>query len=249
MEKRERGEKKQIGKRKKTKNSGFFFSKKKKKKLSLRLRQNVYGDLYADAGLPLSTRQLLMVSHLGEAGMQDELFGHAQAALLAGCSPRELVSAADAGFRAAAEAAEEEAEEEEDAEGAAEAAGGGAPRPSRRRRVLGSRRREAYRATMATLEAAWARHRERFPGAAAAVKERERRRRKEEEESGGKGSNGGSSGSDESGGNASSSSSSPSPLLPQILVAGRDAAWWNRVPELDLEDFALGCERAPRKRS
>ena len=232
---RERGRERE-GKNKSTngeKKKSFSRKKKWGGKNSLRLRQNVYGDLYADAGLPLSTRQLLMVSHLGEAGMQDELFGHAQAALLAGCSPRELVSAADAGFRAAAEAAEaeDEAAEEEEAEGAP---------PPPRRRGPGARRREAYRATMATLEVAWARHRERFPEAAAAVKEREKQRRE------GGGGDGG--GGDESGGCTGPRSSSSS-LLPRILVAGRDAAWWNCVPELDLEDFALGCERAPRKRS
>ena len=194
-----------------------------------RLRQNVYGDLYADAGLPLSTRQLLMVSHLGETGMQDELFGHAQAALLAGSSPRELVSAADAGFRAAAEAEEaEEAEAETTTETEKETAGAA---------HLGARRRARYRETMATLGAAWARHRERFPEAAAAVKEREKRREGSE-------SGGGESGGNESG--TATSPSSSSSLLPRILVAGRDAAWWNCVPEMDLEDFALGCERAPR---
>lgn len=163
--------------------------------------------------------------------MQDELFGHAQAALLAGCSPRELVSAADAGFRAAA-AAEAAAEAVE-----GEGAEGGAPPPSR---GPGARHREAYRETMATLEAAWARHRERFPRAAAAVKERERKRREGGAEGGG-GDGGGSS-------SGTAPQSSSSSLLPRILVAGRDAAWWNCVPELDLDDFALGSERAPRKK-
>jgi hypothetical protein len=195
-----------------------------------------------------------MVSHLGEAGMQDELFGHAQAALLAGCSPSELVSAAGAGFRAAAEAAEAAAAGAgagtEEAEEAGDAAA--VPPPPGRGRDPGARSRASYRATMATLEAAWARHRERFPEAAAAVKERERRK---VEEGGGGGGGGGDKegGGDRESGNTSSSptslsSSSPSPssLLPQILVAGHDDAWWNRVPELDLEDFSLGCERAPR---
>jgi len=172
-----------------------------------------------------------MISFLGEAGMQDELFGHAQAALLAGCSPRELVAAAEVGFRAAAEVAGAGAE--------GEAAESGAPR-------LGSRRRGNYRETMATLEAAWARHKGRFPEAAAAVRERERRRkeREEKEESGGRGEEGEGASSSSS----SSSSSSPSSpfLLPPVLVAGHDAAWWNCVPELDLGDFSLGCERAPR---
>ena len=139
--------KKKVDEGKKLKNRFFF---QKKIKLENRLRQNVYGDLYADDGLPLSTRQLLMVSHLGEAGMHDELFGHAGVALLAGCSPRELVAAADAGFRAAAEAAEAEAEVGTESGSSSNSSSG----------PLGARRRARYRDTMATLEAAWARHRE-----------------------------------------------------------------------------------------
>lgn len=206
------------------KNSPFFASEK-----CHRLRQNVYGDLYADAGLPLATRQLLMVSHLGEAGMQDELFGHAQAALLAGCSPRQLVSAAEAGYRAAAAAARASAFRQPEAAEPAEA-------PPRGRTTLGARRRASYRETMVTLEAAWARHRERFPEAAAAVKEREKR----------KGSGGESCGGESASSSSSPASSSCSPsLLPRILVAGHDAAWWNCVPDLDLGDLSLGSERAP----
>lgn len=144
--------------------------------------------------------------------MQDELFGHAQAALLAGCSPRELVAAAEAGFRAAARAVLAETEST----------------------AIGARRRASYSATMATLEAAWARHRERFPGAAAAVKDREKRK-----ESGGE-----SVGSEQA--SSSPTSSAAASLLPNVLVAGRDITWWNCVPDLDLEDFSLGSERVPR---
>ena len=149
--------------------------------------------------------------------MQDELFGHAQAALLAGCSPSELVSAAGAGFRAAAEAAEAAAAGAGAGTEEAEEAGDAAAVPPLSGKGEGPRRSQQglYRATMATLEAAWARHRERFPEAAAAVKERERRK---VEEGGGGGGGGGDregGGNRESGNTSSSptslSSSSPSP--------------------------------------
>jgi len=189
--------------------------------LAARLRSSVYGDLWADPGVPRSTRQLLMVSFLGEAGMQLELFGHAEAALGCGCSPVELVAAAEEGFLAAARKVDGGEK-------------GGASSSSSSPPFLLEQSRVNYRETMKTLEAAWARHRSRFPEAAAAVKERERKKKKKT--------------SNNSDGDDDNVSSSSLPPPPDVLVAGHDASWWCCVPDLDLEDFAQGAERVPSGR-
>lgn len=62
---------------------------------------HLYGDVYATPGLPLATKQLLMVAFLGEAGMPDQLFGHALCALREGATASGLLAALDAGFQAA----------------------------------------------------------------------------------------------------------------------------------------------------
>jgi hypothetical protein len=86
--------------------------------------------VYATPGLPLATKQLLMVAFLGEAGMPDQLFGHALCALREGASASGLLAALDAGFQAAR--------------------GVTPPSPSRA---------AAYEAGLAALEHAWAKAR------------------------------------------------------------------------------------------
>ena len=61
---------------------------------------HLYGDVYTTPGLPLATKQLLMVAFLGEAVMPDQLFGHALAGLREGATASGLLAALDAGFQA-----------------------------------------------------------------------------------------------------------------------------------------------------
>lgn len=52
------------------------------------IRLHLYGDVYSSPGLDLRRKQLLMCARLGEANMQDQLFGHALAVSLGGGWPR-----------------------------------------------------------------------------------------------------------------------------------------------------------------
>ena len=59
-------------------------------------RTHLYGDIYSSQGLDLQQKQLLMVAFLSQAGMPDELFGHALAVgtyapvLMACVEPKQL---------------------------------------------------------------------------------------------------------------------------------------------------------------
>jgi alkylhydroperoxidase/carboxymuconolactone decarboxylase family protein YurZ len=57
------------------------------------IRLHLYGDVYSSPGLSLRRKQLLMCARLGEADMQEQLFGHALAALRFGASRAALEEA------------------------------------------------------------------------------------------------------------------------------------------------------------
>ena len=42
----------------------------------MRRRRHLYGDVYSSPGLSLRQKQVLMVAFLGQADMQEQLFGH-----------------------------------------------------------------------------------------------------------------------------------------------------------------------------
>ena len=42
----------------------------------MRRRRHLYGDVYSSPGLGMRQKQVLMVAFLGQADMQEQLFGH-----------------------------------------------------------------------------------------------------------------------------------------------------------------------------